>query len=80
MAAALLWAVSNTQVDVIDQKFFESGHSYLKADSIHAKIEQTAKKSMVYTPDEWEAIIKKARINPCCFIDDLIKILQNLYI
>lgn len=40
IAAALLYAVNKSQVQTIDIKFMESGHSYLETDSMHATIER----------------------------------------
>lgn len=48
--AAMLYVVNHIHnIETIDVKFMESGHSYLEADSIHATIERYRKHKKVYT-------------------------------
>lgn len=61
MALSLLKLTQETCIEVIDQKFMVSGHSYLPNDSDFGMIEQAAKKKLIYTPDDWYSIIKTAR-------------------
>ncbi|KAK3908523.1 Imidazolonepropionase [Frankliniella fusca] len=46
----------------ITHRFLESGHSYSEADSMHARIEDEAKRVQeIFTPDEWINLIKNAK-------------------
>lgn len=48
IAAAMLYAVTNiSTIEIIDIKFMESGHSYLEADSMHARIEEGYEQQLV---------------------------------
>jgi len=51
-------------IQTIDLKYMESGHSYLEADSMHSTIETARKHQSIYSPREWELIIGSARIKP----------------
>ncbi|XP_057665824.1 uncharacterized protein LOC130899701 [Diorhabda carinulata] len=51
-------------LEVIDHKFFESGHTQMECDSIHGKIEQKSKNIPIYTPEGWAQVIRTARSNP----------------
>ena len=64
IAATMLYAVQNTQLQCIDLKYMESGHSYLEADSMHSTIEKAKRHSKVYNTREWELIIAGARKTP----------------
>lgn len=63
-AAAMLYAVSHTHINLIDVKYMESGHSYLEADSMHATIERARKNKKIYTTREWALLISGSRRNP----------------
>lgn len=43
VAAALLYAVHHTHLNVIELKFLESGHSHMECDSMHSAIENAKK-------------------------------------
>lgn len=45
----------------IIQKYFVKGHSQNEADSVHARIEQSLKKTKVYSVDGYVALIESAR-------------------
>ncbi|XP_064639792.1 uncharacterized protein LOC135495259 [Lineus longissimus] len=66
MAGAMLYAVQKIpNLEVVDLKYMESGHSYLEADSMHATIEGARRHQKVYTTREWEVLIRGARkVNP----------------
>jgi len=49
---------------MVDIKYMESGHSYLKADFIYATIEHARKHQSIYTPKEWEILIRSCRRKP----------------
>lgn len=60
--AALLWfIVHSTNIDIIEQKFLESGHSMMECDSMHSAIEHQKKFVPVYTMHDWLSIFKLAR-------------------
>ena len=62
VAAAMLFATQTIpNLQVVDMKFMESGHSYLEADSMHATIEKAFRHKKVYTTHEWELLIGCAR-------------------
>lgn len=50
----------NESIKVIDHKFLVSGHSFLPNDHI-GHIELKAKNKIMYVPDDWYTVIKKAR-------------------
>lgn len=58
--ASYLRAAKDFQV-TITHKYFEKGHTQNEGDSVHALIERTAKNKMVYTPDQWFALIRWAK-------------------
>lgn len=63
ISALLLWLVQQKDVNlqVIEQKFLESGHTYLECDSMHSSIETVKKHSSVYSMMDWISIFKQAR-------------------
>lgn len=53
------------EVCVIDQKFMQSGHSYLPNDCDFASIENRSKTKQIYCPNDWyEVIIQARKKNP----------------
>lgn len=65
IVAAMLYAVQMIDnLDTIDLKFMESGHSYLDADSMHARIEESRHHKRIYTPREYGLIMQSARLRP----------------
>lgn len=63
IAALLMHIVQETEIEVIEQKFLESGHSYMEVDSMHSAIERAKKFIPVYTMQDWISIFKVARSN-----------------
>ena len=62
VAAAMIHAVQQIDhFEMIDLKYMESGHSYMEVDSMHATIENARKHQRIYTPREWELVIRGAR-------------------
>lgn len=61
MAAALLYAVQNTHLQIIEQKFLESGHSHMECDSMHAAIEYASKNREIFMLRDWIDVFRKAR-------------------
>lgn len=65
VTAAMLYAVQTIDnLDTIDLKFMESGHSYLDADSMHARIEECRHHKRIYTTREYGLIMQSARLKP----------------
>ena len=65
MTAALLHVVQQIDYfETIDLKYMESGLSYMEVDSMHATIENARKHQRIYTPREWEVVIRGARKIP----------------
>lgn len=63
VAAALLYAVQNTHLTVIEQKFLESGHTHMECDSMHSSIENARKNKTCFMMNDWLNIFKDARSN-----------------
>ena len=62
LAAALLHTVqTNENLYVVDVKYMESGHSYLEVDSMHNTNERARRHKNIYSPREWEVVIRGAR-------------------
>ena len=56
---------SNPNLQCIDQKFLEPGHTQMEeCDSMHAAIENAKRKTSVYIPSQWDTIVQNARKNP----------------
>lgn len=47
----------------ICHRFMEKGHTQNEGDSVHALIEKTAKGKDIYSPSEWYALVRWAKIN-----------------
>ena len=56
------WLVFHGMFTRIDHKFLVRGHTYLPCDRDFAQIEKKKGSEVVYLPDDWEKIIKSARI------------------
>ncbi|KAL4703070.1 hypothetical protein ACJJTC_008656 [Scirpophaga incertulas] len=70
IAALLLWAVQKIgHLKVIEQKFLESGHSHMEADSMHSSIETAKKNAAIYSMMDWISIFKRARRKKNVIID-----------
>lgn len=48
----------------ITHRFLERGHTQNEADSVHATIERTSKNKLIYTPDQWYALVRWAKVTP----------------
>lgn len=73
ISALMLYTVNKSQIQTIDMKFMESGHTYLEADSMHATIERARKHKKVYTTREWGLLIEMARKKPKPYV---VKVLE----
>jgi len=47
----------------VHQKYLTRGHTQMEVDSIHAAIETNSSRIEIYTPGQWETVIKTARRN-----------------
>ena len=62
VAAALRFAVDSIpNIESIDQKFLESGHTHMECDSMHSAIERAKKFTTINVPDEWNLVVQMAR-------------------
>lgn len=63
ISALLLWAVHKIDhLQIIEQKFLESGHTHMEVDSMHAAIENAAKRvTSINSVSDWKNIFKQAR-------------------
>lgn len=60
VAAILLWVVQNIKhLQIIEQKFLESGHTYMEADSMYSAIE--SQNYLIYSMLDWISICERAR-------------------
>ena len=60
--AALHHAVlTMDKIEIIDQKFLESGHSHMELDSLHSTIERAKKTGKIFIPSQWNTVIQTAR-------------------
>ncbi|KAL4718408.1 hypothetical protein ACJJTC_004679 [Scirpophaga incertulas] len=62
ISALLLWTVQNIDhLEIIEQKFLESGHTHMEVDSMHAAIESASKNKTISSVSEWKNVFKEAR-------------------
>ena len=62
VAAALLHAIKILpNIDVIEHKFLEPGHTQMECDSMHAAIEHAKKSTSIYIPSMWDTVVHMAR-------------------
>lgn len=61
IAAVLLYAVQYTHLITIEQKFLESGHTFMECDSMHTAIENYKRNRSVFTMNGWLKICRNAR-------------------
>ena len=60
--SALVYAINiNNKLEIINQNFFERGHSEMEADSMHSAIEQAKKCTSIFVPSQWATVISMAR-------------------
>jgi len=53
--------VNLSNIEIIDHKFLESGHTQMECDGMHPAIEFAKKKTEIYIPSQWASIIRMAR-------------------
>jgi hypothetical protein len=60
--AALWWyVIKEFGVNDVTHSFLEVGHTQNENDSVHATIERASRRTSLYTPDQWSAVIGTAR-------------------
>ena len=64
LAAGLHHTVkASPSLEILEQKFLESGHTQMECDSMHSAIEHAKKGTSIYHPDQWDTVIHMARRN-----------------
>ena len=64
LAAGLHHTVqTSSPIEVIEQKFLESGHTHMECDSMHSAIEHAKKATSIYHPEQWDTAVHMARRN-----------------
>ena len=61
VATALLYSVNSTHVKDIVHKFLTPGHTGMEVDSAHSCIERAKKHVNIFTPNDWQNIVRLAR-------------------
>ena len=62
IASALLQIVRDSPIiNVIEQKFLETGHTQMECDSMHSAIEHAKKATKIFVPSQWDTVIHMAR-------------------
>ena len=62
IAALCMYVVQNTDLNKIEHKFFEKGHSHMEADSMHSAIESAKRYVKVNCMQDWLTIFRIARL------------------
>ena len=67
---AALWKFVQSQKTIkhVENKYLESGHTHMEADSVHGSIERAKTGVNVYVPHEWQNVIHMARRNNPCVV------------
>lgn len=52
---------NNPNIESIEIKFLESGHTQMEVDSMHSVIEREKKGRTIYSPTEWGTVVRGAR-------------------
>ena len=61
MCNAVLSALQEARVEIVDQKFLVTGHTQMEVDSMHSAIERCRKVTKVNIPNDWYNIMRSAR-------------------
>ena len=62
VAASFIYVLHKLpSVEIIEQKFLQSGHSQMECDSVHATIEIAKKRTSVFVPTQWSTVVTYAR-------------------
>lgn len=54
---------ASPSLEILEQKFLESGHTQMECDSMHSATEHAKKGTSIYHPDQWDTAIHMARRN-----------------
>ena len=58
-------------INIIDHKFLESVHCHMECDSMHSAVEHAKKSTPIYTPYQWDTVLRQARRrNPYTVVPD----------
>ena len=64
VASSLLYSISKSEIlDIMNHKFFETGHSATESDTMHSSFENAKKNMSVYLPSNLNTVILKTRKN-----------------
>jgi hypothetical protein len=63
LSSMIIYFLSHVSVNikVVEEKYFESGHSQMECDSMHSTIQRNVKHKAVYSPHEYVRCIETAR-------------------
>lgn len=64
IGSAMLYIVNKTNIENVDMKYMEPGHTYFEADSMHSTIERARKHKKIYTTEEWGVLLEMSRKKP----------------
>jgi len=75
---AMLWyALNKFEIECIEHKYLEKGHTFNEYDSVHAAIENASKHKTIYTTAQWAGIFQTARRGHPCVVKEIA--LQDLF-
>ncbi|KAK7475710.1 hypothetical protein BaRGS_00033032 [Batillaria attramentaria] len=62
LSAAMIHAVNHIgNIKVITHKYLETGHTHMECDSMHSAITFAKRHTSIYTPSEWDIVLRMAR-------------------
>ncbi|KAK7091324.1 hypothetical protein V1264_009019 [Littorina saxatilis] len=72
VSVGLLYAAQHLpNLQIIDQKFVESGHTHMECDSMHSTIESAKRNCKVQIPDQWKTVMECARPKQAYVVEEL---------
>jgi hypothetical protein len=54
---------TSTSIQIVEQKFLQSGHTQMECDSMHSAIEHAKKRTHIFVPSQWDTVVRMARQN-----------------
>ena len=63
VAFAINYCCNNFNLDKLTHTFLEKGHTETENDAVHATIERKTKRIEIYTPEQWYAAVRAARVS-----------------
>ena len=71
VVAALVHLAHNSRPgQIVELKFFETGHSHMDVDSVHASIERASEGAEIGTPGDWVQVFQSAKKSGAQYIVD----------